>query len=119
MIVLASLFFCLATGGYRQLAMFLGSNRYLSWLLAIIIQSMMVYLAALIGQLKFGIWLTFLLGMLLFLSTFIKNVCSRETTIKLHVFDAWFIIFGFLMIIALYHSSLIHYDNFFTLGYNR
>ncbi|MFC6179520.1 hypothetical protein ACFQGR_09070 [Weissella sagaensis] len=112
MIVLASLFFCLATGGYRQLAMFLGSNRYLSWLLAIIIQSMMVYLAALIGQLKFGIWLTFLLGMLLFLSTFIKNVCSRETTIKLHVFDAWFIIFGFLMIIALYHSSLIHYDNF-------
>ncbi|MFL2019962.1 ABC transporter permease [Weissella hellenica] len=113
MIILKLLLFGLSLAGYRQVMTRLGGNRYLSWLLAIVVQSLMIYFAALAGYLTISIWIVFYLGLCLYLVLFVEALCNKNIHFNsIHVFDIWFIIFGTLFAFTLYHSSLIHYDNF-------
>ena len=63
--MMAAILFALALLGFQQLVMFLKGSQYLSWLLAIIMQSLVVYIFALAHQLRIGIWLTFIIGLMM------------------------------------------------------
>ena len=113
MIILKLLLFGLSLIGYRQAITRLGGNRYLAWLLAIVIQSLMIYFAALAGYLTISIWIVFWLGLCLCAASIADKIFNRNFHFNsIHVFDIWFIVFGALFAFTLYHSSLIHYDNF-------
>ena len=63
MTMMIAILFALALLGFQQLVRFFKGSQYLSWLLAIIIQSLVVYIFALAHQLRLGIWLTFISGL--------------------------------------------------------
>ena len=113
MTMMIAILFALALLGFQQLVMFLKGSQYLSWLLAIIVQSLVVYIFALAHQLRIGIWLTFISGLMLVIIFFVVRLKQRQLhQIKLHLFDVWFMSFGILISLTLLKSPLIHYDNF-------
>ena len=113
MTMMIAILFALALLGFQQLVRFFKGSQYLSWLLAIIIQSLVVYIFALAHQLRLGIWLTFISGLTMAVIFSVVRLKQRPLVkMNLHLFDVWFIIFGILISLTLLKSPLIHYDNF-------
>lgn len=113
MIFITATAFGLALLGYRQLFIYLKGNRYLSWLLAIVLQGLLVYAFSLVKLLKIGIWVTLTIGIIISLVMGAMKVINRQRVrIEFHLFDVLFIIFGLSFSFVLFHSPLIHYDNF-------
>ncbi|AVK63761.1 ABC transporter permease [Lactobacillus sp. CBA3606] len=106
--------FIIALIGYSGTARYLGVSPYLSWITAMLVQILLLYVFAMLGWLRLGIWLVTGLGWLLFAVRIIFGIRGkgRLKFEGLHIFDLWMITLGLAMADVLYHSPLIHYDNF-------
>lgn len=91
-----------------------GVLRYLSWISAMLLQVLILYVMAMFNQLNLGIQLVAFLGCSLFIIRMILLMFNigRVRFEELHYFDVWMILLGLLLGKVLYASPLIHYDNY-------
>ncbi len=108
------IFFALALIGYSSTMRWLHVNPYLTWITGILVQILLLYIFAMLGWLKPGIWIVTSLGVGLLLLRLILGYYGKVAFHYegLHLFDAWMIFLGFVMALVLLRSPLIHYDNF-------
>ena len=108
------IFFALALIGYSSTMRWLHVNPYLTWITGILVQILLLYIFAMLGWLKPGIWIVTGLGVGLLLLRLILGYYGKVAFHYegLHLFDAWMIFLGFVMALVLLRSPLIHYDNF-------
>lgn len=104
----------LALIGYNGSLRYLGVSPYLAWITAIAWQIIWLYVFAMLGALRWGIFIVTGVGVGLFI---IRTVASffgygRLQFEGFHLFDFWMVGLGLAMGNVLYHSPLIHYDNF-------
>ncbi|WP_338209128.1 ABC transporter permease [Lactiplantibacillus paraxiangfangensis] len=108
------IFFALALIGYSSTMRWLRINPYLTWITGILVQIMLLYVFAMLGWLRIGIWVVTSLGVGLLIARLILGYFGKIAFHYegLHLFDAWMIFLGFIMALVLFRSPLIHYDNF-------
>lgn len=108
------IFFALAIIGYSSAMRWLHVNPYLTWITGILVQIILLYIFAMLGWLKAGIWIVTTLGVLLLAARLVLGYLGKVSFHYegLHLFDGWMIFLGFVMALVLYRSPLIHYDNF-------
>ncbi|MFD1548525.1 ABC transporter permease [Levilactobacillus fuyuanensis] len=108
------IFFALALIGYSSTMRWLHVNPYLTWITGILVQILLLYIFAMLGWLRPGIWIVTSLGVGLLLVRLILGYYGKVAFHYegLHLFDAWMIFLGFVMALVLLRSPLIHYDNF-------
>lgn len=108
------IFFSLAIIGYSSFMRWLHINPYLTWITGILVQIILLYIFAMLGWLKAGIWIVTTLGVLLLAARLVLGYLGKVSFHYegLHLFDGWMIFLGFVMALVLYRSPLIHYDNF-------
>jgi len=111
---LGLIIFIIALIGYNGTLRYLGISPYLAWITAILVQILLLYSFAMFQLLRLGIWLTTGLGMVLFGLRLLLGFLGkgRLKFEGLHTFDLWMAVLGLAMANVLYHSPLIHYDNF-------
>ncbi|WP_461219217.1 ABC transporter permease [Lapidilactobacillus salsurivasis] len=104
----------LAWIGYQWLLRLIGVDFYASWIVALLAQIMVLYVFAMIGQLRLGIYLVVGLGVLISLVLFPLALFRKIDLLSedIHLFDLWMVVFGIALAVALFLSPLIHYDNF-------
>ncbi|WP_125767655.1 glycosyltransferase family 39 protein [Lapidilactobacillus wuchangensis] len=106
--------FSLALIGYSGTLRYLGINPYLSWITAIMVEIILLYISAMLKILEIGYFVVVILGLLLFVGRLIFTFLGkgRLQFEGIHLFDIWMLALGIAMAVVLFHSSLIHYDNF-------
>ncbi|WP_157798162.1 hypothetical protein [Leuconostoc citreum] len=101
--------------GYNNILRILDINAYLSWITSMLVQTILLYIFAMLGYLHLGIYIVTLMGVVFFISTlllvFFKKRKLKHTK-KIYWFDIWMLIFGLLLINVLHNSPLVHYDNY-------
>lgn len=108
------LFFTMAQIGYTGILRMLGINKYLSWITSIVIQTLFLYIFAMVGLLRLGLTSVILIGcgfLLLRVISIIFQV-GKLPFEGIHYFDVWMVIIGFTVLHTLSQSILIHYDNY-------
>jgi len=100
--------------GYNGSIRRLGVSPYLAWITSILVQILLDYVFAMLGLLRLGLRLVTLFGVLLLVIRLIlghygKGALKFE---GVHSFDFWMVSLGLVMAYELYHSPLVHYDNF-------
>lgn len=108
------IFFALALIGYSSTMRWLRINPYLTWITGILVQIMLLYVFAMLGWLRIGMWVVTSLGVVLLIARLVLGHFGKVAFHYegLHLFDAWMIFLGFIMALVLFRSPLIHYDNF-------
>lgn len=108
------IFFALSLIGYSSTMRWLHVNPYLTWITGILVQIILLYIFAMLGGLRIGIWVVTTLGVLLLIARLVLGYLGKVSFHYegLHFFDAWMIFLGFVMALVLFRSPLIHYDNF-------
>ncbi|WP_087742636.1 ABC transporter permease [Levilactobacillus zymae] len=98
------------TGSLRRL----GVSPYLRWITAMLLQILILYGFAMLGQLRLGIYLITGVGIGLWVLWQILGLFHRGSLPfeGLHLFDFWMVALGWAMADVLGHSPLVHYDNF-------
>ncbi|AVW10119.1 hypothetical protein [Lactiplantibacillus paraplantarum] len=100
--------------GYNGTLRRLGVCPYLAWITAMLVQILILYGFAMMGWLTIGIQIVTYLGIglaLLWLGlSFLRRAQLRFEGI--HLFDFWMIGLGIATGQTLWHSPLVHYDNF-------
>ena len=100
--------------GYNGTLRRLGVSPYLAWITAMLVQILILYGFAMMGWLTIGIQIVTYLGIglaLLWLGlSFLRRAQLRFEGI--HLFDFWMIGLGIATGQTLWHSPLVHYDNF-------
>lgn len=111
---LGLLAFIIALLGYNETTRYFGVSPYLAWVTAMLFEILLLYVFAMFGWLRIGIWIVTGLGVLLFLARLVFDFKGRYRLRfeGLHLFDFWMLALGTAMADVLYHSPLIHYDNF-------
>ena len=111
---LGLILFIIALIGYDGTLRYLGISPYLAWITAILVQILLLYVFAMFQLLRWGIGIVTGLGVILFGIRFVLGFLGkgRLKFEGLHTFDLWMIALGLSMADVLYHSPLIHYDNF-------
>lgn len=114
MIIIGIIAIFISCQGYSSLLRMVKIQRYVSWMAGILIQIDLLYIFALLNLLRLGLWLVLILGIVLFCVHTLLALKHhfRFEFERLHYFDLWMWIIGFLMARVLYHSPLIHYDNY-------
>lgn len=114
MAIVGLVIFALSLIGYSGTLRYLGINAYLAWITAILLQILTLYVFAMLNLLRWGIWFVVGLGLILYGSRLmlISRGKARLKFEGLHLFDVWLAGLGLAMIIVLYQSPLVHYDNF-------
>lgn len=100
--------------GYISSVRRLGVSPYLSWITAILVQILALYVFAMTGFLNLGITVITYLGVGLAVIWFILGI-FHVGSLKfegIHLFDFWMIGLGIAMGQVLWNSPLVHYDNF-------
>ncbi|MFC6260710.1 ABC transporter permease [Levilactobacillus fujinensis] len=100
--------------GYGGTLRRLGVSPYLSWITAMLFQIVVLYGCAMVGILNMGIqWVTYAGIAQLVLWTVLSFWRKAQLQFEgIHLFDFWMITLGLAMGQVLYHSPLVHYDNF-------
>lgn len=114
MAIVGLVIFTLSLIGYSGTLRYFKINAYLAWITAILLQILILYLFAMLNLLRWGIWFVVGLGLMLYGARLIL-IFQGKGRLKfegLHLFDVWLAGLGLAMMIVLYHSPLIHYDNF-------
>ncbi|AKP64640.1 mutg family lantibiotic protection abc superfamily atp binding cassette transporter permease [Levilactobacillus koreensis JCM 16448] len=111
---LGLLLIILSLMGYNGSIRRLGVSPYLAWITSILVQILLDYVFAMLGLLRLGLRLVTLFGVLLLVIRLIlghygKGALKFE---GVHSFDFWMVSLGLVMAYELYHSPLVHYDNF-------
>ena len=108
------IFFALSLIGYSSTMRWLHINPYLTWITGILVQIMLLYVFAMVGWLRVGIWVVTSLGVVLLMTRLILGYLGKVAFHYegLHFFDFWMIFLGLVMALVLFRSPLIHYDNF-------
>lgn len=100
--------------GYNGTLRRLGVSPYLAWITAMLVQILILYSFAMMGWLTIGIQIVTYLGIglaILWLGlSFLRRAQLRFEGI--HLFDFWMIGLGIATGQTLWHSPLVHYDNF-------
>nr|WP_304054167.1 ABC transporter permease [Levilactobacillus namurensis] len=98
------------TGSLRRL----GVSPYLRWITAMLLQILLLYGAAMLGQLRLGIYGVTGLGVVLWGTWQILGLFHRGSLPfeGIHLFDFWMLGLGGAMVEVLARSPLVHYDNF-------
>jgi len=111
---LGLLAFIIALLGYNETTRYFGVSPYLAWITAMLFEILLLYIFAMFGWLRIGIWVVTGLGVLLFIARLVFDFKGRYRLRfeGLHLFDFWMLALGTAMTDVLYHSPLIHYDNF-------
>lgn len=112
--VIGFIIFLIAQLGYTGMLRQLGVNKYLSWITAMIVQTLLLYAFAMLNLLPFALKAVILLGVgievvriaLLF---FRRGQLAFE---GIHYFDIWMLAIGIILGKVLYASPLLHYDNY-------
>lgn len=114
MAIVGLVIFALSLIGYSGTLRYLGINAYLAWITAILLQILTLYVFAMLNLLRWGIWFVVGLGLILYGSRLmlISRGKGRLKFEGLHLFDVWLAGLGLAMMIVLYQSPLVHYDNF-------
>ncbi|MBS0950118.1 ABC transporter permease [Weissella minor] len=100
--------------GYQRILRRSGVSPYLTWITIFWIQTLVLYLGAMVNLLPAFMIGVSGLGIALLLVDIILIVMKRWVPlgIELHLFDVWMASMGLLLGIAVYHSLMVHYDNF-------
>ncbi|WP_338216635.1 ABC transporter permease [Companilactobacillus muriivasis] len=108
------IFFSLAIIGYSSAMRWIHVSPYLTWITGILVQIILLYIFAMLGLLKFGIWAVTSLGVILLITRLTLGYFGKVSFHYegIHLFDAWMVFLGFVMALVLLRSPLIHYDNF-------
>lgn len=109
-----ALFFVLSQIGFAGILRMAGIDKYLSWITSIVVQTLLLYILAMVGLLSFGIRSVVFVGCLFFLLRliFIVLQIGKLPFEGIHYFDVWMVVIGLTMLHTLSQSILIHYDNY-------
>ena len=114
MVFIGIIFLALSLIGYSSAMRWSHVNPYLTWITGILVQIMLLFIFAMLGWLRIGIWAVASLGVVLLITRlglgYLGKVAFHYE--GLHLFDGWMIFLGFVMALVLLRSPLIHYDNF-------
>lgn len=106
--------FIMAQIGYTGMVRMAGVNKYMSWITSMVIQTLLLYVLAMLNWLKFGLKAVVILGCI-FVVVRIGSIIFRVGKLPfegIHYFDVWMIVIGIIMGRILFASPLIHYDNY-------
>jgi hypothetical protein len=112
--VIGLIIYLIAQLGYAGFIRMFGVSKYMAWITSIIVQTMLLYILAMFGWLKFGMIAVTIVGCL-FVVTRIVMIVLKKGKLPfegMHYFDIWFVAVGLLMVRVLFESPLIHYDNY-------
>lgn len=114
MSLLGLLIFSMAQIGYAGILRRVGLNRYLVWITSFIIQTMILYILAMLNFLTIGMRGVIIFGAILFIIRLliILRKKSKLSFEGLHYFDIWMVLMGIMLGRVIYRSPLIHYDNY-------
>ena len=100
--------------GYERMLRVHGISPYLAWITAFWIQTVILYLFGMLNQLNLGIYCVNGLGWLLLIGYIIRifGLKKAPLPVETHAFDVWMVVLGGLLAIGIYHSIMVHYDNF-------
>ena len=114
MAILGFIFFGLSLIGYSSTLRLLHVNQFFTWITSILIQIILLYIFAMLNLLRIGIWTVTSFGFILLVARLILGYMGKVSIHHegLHLFDVWMIFLGTVMALVLFHSPLIHYDNF-------
>lgn len=114
MSLLGLLIFSLAQIGYAGTLRRVGLNRYLVWITSIIVQTIILYIFAMLHFLTIGMRGVVIFGDILFIIRLLIILLKKSKLAfeGLHYFDAWMILMGVILGRIIYQSPLIHYDNY-------
>lgn len=100
--------------GYQRILRRSGVSPYLTWITIFWSQTLVLYIGAMVNLLPAFMIGVSGLGIALLLVDIILIVMKRWVPlgIELHLFDVWMASMGLLLGIAIYHSLMVHYDNF-------
>lgn len=100
--------------GYQRILRRSGVSPYLTWITIFWIQTLVLYLGAMVNLLPAFMIGVSGLGIALLLVDIILIGMKRWVPLgtELHLFDVWMASMGLLLGIAVYHSLMVHYDNF-------
>jgi hypothetical protein len=114
MSVVGVIIFVIAQIGYDGVLQMAGVNKFMSWITSIVVQTLLLYVFAMVNALKLGLDLVPYLGcgfvgLRIILMLFKRGKLPFE---GIHYFDAWMVGVGVIMGRILYVSPLLHYDNY-------
>lgn len=100
--------------GYERMLRVRGISPYLAWITAFWIQTVILYVFGMLNQLNLGIYCVNGLGWLLLIYYLVQIFGLKKTPlpVEIHAFDVWMVVLGGLLAIGIYHSIMVHYDNF-------
>ncbi|RRG18766.1 ABC transporter permease [Weissella viridescens] len=100
--------------GYERFLRVNGISPYLAWITAFWMQTLMLYVFAMLDYLNPGIYVVNGLGWILLLYYVFRIFWQKQAAlpIDIHAFDIWMVVMGGLLALGIYHSIMIHYDNF-------
>ncbi len=106
--------FIIAQLGYAGFIRMTGVNKYMSWITSMVVQTLLLYVMAMLNWLRFGLKAVVILGCILFVVRIGMIILKRGKLPfeGIHYFDAWMAVVGIFLGITLYSSPLIHYDNY-------
>ena len=100
--------------GYAGLLREFGITKHMTWISAMIIETLLLYVFAMLGFLRFGLIAVIVLGCIIeVVRIFFAFFHVGKTKLEgMHYFDIWMIIIGIILGHTLYESTLLHYDNY-------
>ncbi|WP_125766374.1 glycosyltransferase family 39 protein [Lapidilactobacillus wuchangensis] len=114
MVILGLILFLIAQIGYSSTLRQFSFNKYGAWILGMLLQILILYFFAMVNLLNFALKGIVFLGICLVLVELVLTV-THHNQIKfegLHYFDVWMLSIGIILGRVLWHSPLIHYDNY-------
>jgi hypothetical protein len=114
MSIVGLIIFICAQIGYTGMIRMAGVNKYMSWITSMVIQTLLLYVLAMLNWLKFGLKAVVILGCI-FMVIRIGMIIFKLGKLPfegIHYFDVWMIAIGIIMGRILFDSPLIHYDNY-------
>lgn len=120
MFILSATMFFVSMMGYNYGLKKIAVPRYLTWITTVIVQTLVLYIFAMLNFLRFGIAAVMSFGILLYIwflieySVKYKRQTKPDLSLKesVHYFEIWLFIGGILFVYILSNSPLIHYDNY-------
>lgn len=116
MSILGIVIYIISLIGFTGMLRMMNINQYLSWITAMLTQTLIMYGFAMMKLLNLGFRVVIGLGISFFIIRLIL-ILFRGNRFRfkyegIHYFDIWMVLLGLLMIRILYASPLIHYDNY-------
>ncbi|MCI1557628.1 MAG: ABC transporter permease [Pediococcus pentosaceus] len=114
MALIGLIIFIIAQLGYAGSIRMVGVNKYMAWITSMIIQTLLLYIMAMLNWLRFGLRAVVILGCILFLVRMVMAIFKIQKIPfeGFHYFDLWMIVIGLSLGTTLYSSPLLHYDNY-------